>query len=477
VHDIGKNIVAAVLECVAQARVVDLGTMCPCERIIEAAIAENARIIGVSGLISPSLEEMAVLVRELARREMTIPVLVGGAATSAVHTAVRLAPLYPNGLVVHVSDASRSVPIVTALLDDDAASREAFAEEVRADQAELRKAHYAAAASRANRTMSLTEARTRAHHMGAPVPRAPAPRLPGVHVIDGYPLSRLAERIDWRMFFLLYGIRGTFPNGLYPRVFADERVGAQARRLHEEARAMLKEIVDGKLLTARGVFGLFASRSRGEDIDVYSDESRATRLCTFYGLRQQQESAGGEKGQCLALGDIADDHIGVFAASVGFGLEELRSKLGCDAQIMAQALAMRLAEAFAECLHEDIRRTYWGILDSDVHVRSVRPAFGYGHQPDHSEKVTAWKLLGVEERTGIKLTETYVMEPVTSCCGLLVCSARARYFTLGEIGTDQLNDYAARKGISVAKAEQLLASCLPPPQDAIDAELRSWSVL
>ena len=453
VHDIGKNITGLVLEYAARARVVDLGIMCPLSKILEGIEAERPQIIGLSGLITPSLEEMATVLRGLEERRITIPVLIGGAATSPLHTAVRLAPLYPSGLVVHVPDASQSVPVAAALLGTREEAK-GMEEEVRAEQERLRTRYYAE--QKETELLPLAEARSRA--LAQPVPRGveAKPEFIGRHIIDDYPISALIERIDWKMLFYAYGMRGKYPNGVYPRIFRDEHAGPEARRLFEEAQEMARHLAAEGTLRARGVFGIYPVRVRGEDVDVCSSEERADVLCTFHGLRQQ-----GSGSRCLALGDIVGGYMGVFAVSAGFGLKELVEGFGArgesDKAILVDALAMRLTEAFTQTVHEMILRDFWKAPEK---ARSVRPAFGYPHQPDHSEKATAWKLLGVEEACGIGLTETYAMTPVTSCSGLVIVSDRAEYFSVKRIGADQLEDYARRKGISVDEARRLLSTII-----------------
>ena len=453
VHDIGKNIAGIVLECAARARVVDLGVMCPLSRILEGIATEHPRILGLSGLITPSLEEMGVVLRGLQERGISIPVLVGGAATSALHTAVRLAPLYPGGLVVHVPDASQTVPIAVALLGTHAEAV-AMAEEVRAEQERLR-ARYAAEQDATKPLLSLAAARERAHTKAeAFVPRGLRPVLTGRHVIEDYPLSKLKDKVDWKMFFYAYRMRGTYPNSLYPRIFRDPHVGHEARRLFDEAQEMLARAAEEGVLQARAVFGIYPVRVRGEDVEVCSSEARTDTLCTFHGLRQQEPGS-----RCMALGDIVGPYVGVFAASAGFGLDEwvgkLRARGESDRVVLAEALAMRLTEAFAQVVHEIMLRDFW---KAPAGTRSVRPAFGYPHQPDHSEKAVVWKLLDVERTCGMGLTETYVMTPATSCSGLVIVSDSAEYFSVKKVGLDQLEDYAKRKRVSIEECKRLLSS-------------------
>lgn len=454
VHDIGKNITGIVLECAARARVVDLGIMCPLSKILEGIEAERPEILGLSGLITPSLEEMATVLRGLQERGITIPVLVGGAATSALHTAVRLAPLYPSGLVVHVPDASQSVPIATALLG----TREealGIREEVHAEQERLRERYHSE--QKDVKLLSLAEARSRAlAQQQLPKQVGIKPHFIGRHVIHDYPISALTEKVDWKMLFYAYRMHGKYPNSVYPRIFRDEHAGPEARKLFAEAQDMLCHLATKGALQARGVFGIYPVRVRGEDVDVCGNEERTNVLCTFHGLRQQSSES-----RCLALGDIVGEYIGVFAVSAGFGLKELvesfKARGESDKAILVEALAMRLTEAFTQVVHEMILRDFWKVPEN---ARSVRPAFGYPHQPDHSEKAIAWKLLNVKEACGIGLTETYAMTPVTSCSGLVIVSERAEYFSVKKIGADQLEDYIKRKGVPIEEGRKLLSAII-----------------
>lgn len=453
VHDIGKNVTGTVLECVVRVRVVDLGIMCPLSRILEGIETEHPQILGLSGLITPSLEEMATVLRGLQERGITIPVLIGGAATSALHTAVRLAPLYPDGLVVHVPDASQTVPVVAALLGTQEEAG-GMREEILAEQERLVARYHTE--QKDIKLLSLTEARSRASTELVPKKIGAKPSFVGRHVINDYPVSALVGKINWKMLFHVYGIHGKYPNSTYPRIFRDEHVGAEARKLFSEAQEMLSCLIREGALRARGVFGIYPVRVREEDIDVCSSEKREDVLCTFHGLRDQNSES-----RCLALGDIAGEYVGVFAVSAGFGVKELAeefiSRGENDKAILVEALAMRLTEAFTQTVHEMILRNFWKVPDN---VRSVRPAFGYPHQPDHSEKVAAWKLLDVEKACGIGLTETYAMIPATSCSGLVIVSNRAEYFSVKKIGADQLEDYTNRKRISIEEGRKLLSSVI-----------------
>jgi 5-methyltetrahydrofolate--homocysteine methyltransferase len=463
VHDIGKNIVGVVLAC-NNYEVFDMGVMVPCEKILERAKAENADLIGLSGLITPSLDEMAHVAREMERQGFKLPLLIGGATTSKPHTAVKIAPHYGQP-VVHVLDASRAVPVTTSLLSDD--GRDAFVAQHRAEYEKIRE-HYAAPNFK---LVSLEEARAKQIPIDWKREDLPVPEFTGVRVLSDFPLSDLREFIDWTPFFRTWELKGS-----YPRILEDEKFGEQARQLFQEANTLLDAIIAKKLITARGVYGFFPANSVGDDVELYTDATRAKVLERFHFLRQQRQKDH-EPYRCLAdfvapketgLGD----YVGAFAVTSGIGLQELCEKFKSEhddySAIMAEALADRLAEAFAECLHKRVRAE-WGYGRNEalsnvdlIHekYRGIRPAAGYPACPDHTEKGTLWRLLDVERNTGMKITESFAMWPGSSVSGLYFAHPQAKYFSVGKIDRDQVADYQARKGMSVAEVERWLGPIL-----------------
>ena len=460
VHDIGKNIVGVVLAC-NNFEVIDLGVMVPCEKILERARAEKADLIGLSGLITPSLDEMVHVAREMERQGFKLPLLIGGATTSRAHKAVKIAPHYSEP-VVHVLDASRAVPVTTSLLSDE--GKPAFVAQHRAEYEALRKAHSAPRQP----VVSLEIARQRRTPIEWRAEDLPAPVFTGVRVLDNFPLATLREFIDWTPFFHTWELKG-----VYPRIFDHPEQGAQARLIFTEANALLDRIIAEKLITARGVYGFYPANAVGDDVELYADETRGQALSRLHFLRQQANREGSEP--CRSLSDFIapketglPDHIGAFAVTSGIGLKEL-----CDGfraahddynAIMAEALADRLAEAFAECLHKRVRDE-WGYgraeslsIDDLIHekYRGIRPAAGYPACPDHTEKGSLWRLLDVQSKTGMMITESFAMWPGSSVSGLYFAHPESRYFSLGKIGRDQVVDYAERKGMSVAEVERWL---------------------
>jgi 5-methyltetrahydrofolate--homocysteine methyltransferase len=464
VHDIGKNIVGVVLAC-NNYEVIDLGVMVPAEKILERAKTEKADLIGLSGLITPSLDEMVHVAREMERQGFTVPLLIGGATTSRAHTAVKIAPQYREP-VVHVLDASRAVPVTTSLLSDE--GKPGFVERHRADYEALRKSH----AAPRPKLISIETARARRTPIQWRAGDLPEPAFTGVRVLDDFPLATLREYIDWTPFFHTWELKG-----VYPRILDDQRQGAQARQLFAEANALLDTIVKEKLLTARGVYGFFPAGAVGDDVELYTDETRGEVRDTFHFLRQQSQKD--EREPCRSLADFIAprdaglrDFMAAFAVTSGIGLKKLcdrfRSELDDYNAIMAEALADRLAEAFAECLHARVRKE-WGYgcaenlsIDELIHekYRGIRPAAGYPACPDHTEKGTLWRLLDVEKNTGIQVTESFAMWPGSSVSGLYFAHPESRYFSLGRIDRDQVADYAARKGMSVAEVERWLGQNL-----------------
>jgi 5-methyltetrahydrofolate--homocysteine methyltransferase len=464
VHDIGKNIVGVVLAC-NNYEVIDMGVMVPCEKILERAKAEQADLIGLSGLITPSLDEMVHVAREMERQGFKLPLLIGGATTSRAHTAVKIAPHYSEP-VVHVLDASRAVPVTTSLLSDE--GKPAFVAQHRADYEALRKAHSAPRLS----IVSLETARKRRTPIEWRPEDLPTPAFTGVRVLDNFPLATLRDFIDWTPFFHTWGLKG-----VYPRILEHDGQGAQARQIFAEANALLDVIIEKKLITARGVYGFFPASAVGDDVELYTDDTRKEVLERFHFLRQQSNKEGNEP--CRSLSDFIapketglPDHIGAFAVTSGICLKELcdgfRAKHDDYSAIMAEAIADRLAEAFAECLHKRVRDEWGygreeGLSNEDLiqeKYRGIRPAAGYPAYPDHTEKGTLWRLLDVQANTGMLITESFAMWPGSSVSGLYFAHPQSRYFSLGKIDRDQVADYHERKGISVGEVERWLGQNL-----------------
>jgi 5-methyltetrahydrofolate--homocysteine methyltransferase len=467
VHDIGKNIVAVVLQC-NNYDVVNLGVMVPARTILETAKRENADAIGLSGLITPSLEEMAHVAREMEREGFSVPLLIGGATTSRAHTAVKIAPNYP-GPVVYVPDASRSVGVMQSVLSPE--QRDAYVAGVRADYEKIRAQHRDKKGT--GPLLPIAEAR----RLGLAtdwlnyVP--PAPRKPGITVLRDYPLELLLPYIDWTPFFQAWELSGPFP-----KILDDPVVGEAARKVYAEAQDMLQQITRGKWISANGVFGLFpAARANGDDIEIYTDESRAAVAMTWHNLRQQNQKPTGRANLCVAdfvaprESGVAD-WIGAFAVAVG-GLDAKLAQFEAAHDdynaIMLKVLADRLAEAFAEHLHERVRREDWGYAPEEKlsgeqliaeTYRGIRPAPGYPACPDHTEKRALFDLLQAESNAGISLTESFAMLPASAVSGFYLSHAESSYFAVGKVGRDQVEDYARRKAIAVAEAERWLAPYL-----------------
>jgi len=464
VHDIGKNIVGVVLAC-NNYEVIDMGVMVPCEKILERAKAEKADMIGLSGLITPSLDEMVHVAREMERQGFKLPLLIGGATTSRAHTAVKIAPHYSEP-VVHVLDASRAVPVTSSLLSDEGKS--AFVAQHRADYEALRKAHSAPRQT----VISIEAARTRRTPIGWRAEDLPVPAFTGVRALDNFPLATLRDFIDWTPFFHTWGLKG-----VYPGILEHEGQGVQARQIFTEANALLDVIIEKDLITARGVYGFFPASAVGDDVELYTDGTREKVLERFHFLRQQSNKEGNEP--CRSLADFIapketglPDHIGAFAVTSGIALKELcdgfRAEHDDYNAIMAEAIADRLAEAFAECLHKRVRDEWGygceeGLSNADLvqeKYRGIRPAAGYPACPDHTEKGTLWRLLDVQANTGMLITESFAMWPGSSVSGLYFAHPESRYFSLGKIDRDQVADYHERKGMSVAEVERWLGQNL-----------------
>jgi 5-methyltetrahydrofolate--homocysteine methyltransferase len=493
VHDIGKNIVGVVLGC-NNYEVIDLGVMVPCEKILQTAREQNVDIIGLSGLITPSLDEMAHVAREMERQGLKLPLLIGGATTSKAHTAVKIAPGYGQP-VVHVLDASRAVPVVSSLISKE--QRPAFAAQIREEYDRVR-AHHAGSQAK---LISLEAARANAPKLK--FDDLPKPEFVGVRVLSSdaaadvnlrkapsnesadsrrrlpIDLEQLVPFIDWSPFFHTWELRG-----VYPKILQHEKHGEEARKLFADAQKLLDEMVSKKLIQPRGVYGFFPANRVGDDVELYADESRAKVLTKFHFLRQQIEKGDGTPNWCLAdfvapkhrTSNIEhrtpNDHIGAFAVTSGHGLGELLKQFKADHDdynaIMAEALADRLAEAFAEFLHKRVREE-WGygkaekLTTEDLigeKYRGIRPAAGYPACPDHTEKGILWKLLDVEKNTGIRLTESYAMWPGSSVSGLYFAHPESKYFAVGKLGRDQLLDYHLRKGMTLQEAERWLGPYL-----------------
>jgi 5-methyltetrahydrofolate--homocysteine methyltransferase len=468
VHDIGKNIVGVVLQC-NNFEVIDLGVMVPAAKIIETAKAERADIIGLSGLITPSLDEMCHFAAELERNNFDVPLLIGGATTSRVHTAVKIDPNYQRGPVVHVNDASRAVGVASALLSPE--RRAGYVADVRSEYEKIATAHARAQADK--RRLTLQQARDNALKIDWAKTKPVKPSFIGVKSLEDYPLSELVGCIDWTPFFQTWEL-----SGRYPAILDDPKQGEAARSLFADAQAMLKQIVDEKWFRARAAIGFWPANTIGDDIAVYADDARAKKIATFHTLRQQLEKREGRHN--VALSDFiapkstgVADYIGAFVVTAGIGEDVIadRFKHANDdySSILVKALADRLAEAFAERLHQRVRKEFWGYAPDEAlrndelileKYHGIRPAPGYPAQPDHTEKATLFRLLDAEKSAGVKLTENFAMWPGSSVSGLYFSNEQAEYFGVGKIELDQVEDYAARKDWTVAETERWLAPIL-----------------
>ncbi len=488
VHDIGKNIVGVVLGC-NNYEIIDLGVMVPCEKILEEAKKHNVDMIGLSGLITPSLDEMVHVAKEMERLQFKVPLLIGGATTSRVHTAVKIDPHY-HGAAIHVADASRAVPVVEKLLNESSKAK------AKTDQKEeyekMRMAH--AASQKEEKYLSLEEARANRVKIDWRATEAKAPSKVGVTVFDDYPLSDLVPYIDWTPFFMTWRLRGA-----YPQIFDDKVVGEEAKKLFNDAQKLLSDIIKNKSLKARAVFGLFPANSVGDDIEVYSVEEKVHEwtcdkhgkhsktltnpgtetLATLHMLRaQRQMDEATSPNPCLSdfiapKSSGRQDFIGAFCVTAGIGLDEISKRFEKDHDdyngIMVKALADRLAEAFAERLHEKVRKEYWGYAPTESlrhedlvreKYQGIRPAPGYAACPDHLEKKTLFRLLDIEKNIGVNLTHSMAMVPPSSVSGWYFSHPDSRYFNVGKIGRDQLEDYARRKDISLTEMEKWLSANL-----------------
>jgi len=465
VHDIGKNIVGVVLQC-NNYEVIDLGVMVPADRILDAAVEHKVDIVGLSGLITPSLDEMVFVAREMERRGFDIPLLIGGATTSRTHTAVKIEPGYQRGSTTYVVDASRAVGVVSGLLSKtERAKNEAL---TRDEYIRIREQYARGQEVKARAT--LVQARENRFRPD-PTNRMPgAPSFIGVRAFDNWDLADLADHIDWTPFFASWELIGR-----YPQILEDEIVGTAAQDLFADAQVMLKQIIEEKWFTAKGVVGFWPAQAIGDDVAVYADDSRTEEIARFHTLRQQIRKSNGKPNLALSdfIAEDGQDYIGAFAVTTGHGEVEASTRFkeaGDDySAIMAAALADRLAEAFAEALHKTVRTELWGYAPDEAtttddliaeQYQGIRPAPGYPAQPDHTEKATLFRLLQAETNAGMALTESFAMTPPASVSGLYFGHPGSHYFGVGKIDLDQIEDYARRKGWDVATAERWLSPIL-----------------
>ncbi|MEQ8825759.1 MAG: methionine synthase [Filomicrobium sp.] len=470
VHDIGKNIVGVVLQC-NNYEVIDLGVMVPAAKILETAKKEKVDVIGLSGLITPSLDEMCFVAAEMDREGFDVPLLIGGATTSRVHTAVKIAPNYSNNQAIYVLDASRAVGVVSNLLSER--ESEGYLASIREEYEKVREAHLAGDAKK--KRITVAAARDNKFDIEWDNYKPVKPEFFGPRAFETYDLAELVPYIDWTPFFQTWELRGR-----YPAILDDNTVGPEARKLFADAKELLEKMVAGKWLSAKAVIGFWPANSVGDDIELYTGEPRHSKLATLYTLRQQIARDHNRGRAHTALADFiapkdtgVDDYIGAFAVTTGLGedeaIEEHFAKTDDYGRIMFKALADRLAEAFAERMHERVRKEFWGYakgeaLDCQALIEEkydgIRPAPGYPAQPDHTEKATLWKLMDVKSKTGIELTESYAMWPGSSVSGIYFSHPESHYFGVGKIERDQVEDYAERKGWTVEEAERWLAPVL-----------------
>lgn len=463
VHDIGKNIVGVVLAC-NNFEIIDMGVMVPAQKIIEEAKKQQVDIIGLSGLITPSLDEMVHFAKEMEREGFTIPLIVGGATTSRIHAAVKIAPSY-SGPAIHVLDASRSVTVCSTLMSKE--NRDSYINTIKDEYAKAREAHLNKRSDK--RFLSIEEARANKYQIDLETFAPVKPSFTGTQVFEAFPLKELVPYIDWTPFFHTWELRGS-----YPKIFDDKNVGIEAKKLFDDAQQMLQKVIDQNLLQASGVIGFWPANSVGDDIELYSDESRTQLLTRIHTLRQQAEKAAGEP--YYALSDFIapkesgiPDYFGGFAVTTGIGCDELVAQYEADHDdynsIMVKAIADRLAEAFAEKMHELVRREYWGYAQNEElsnqqlikeEYQGIRPAPGYPACPEHTEKVTLFDLLKATDNAHIHLTESMAMLPTAAVSGFYFAHPQSRYFGLGKIGKDQVEDYAKRKNMSLETAERWL---------------------
>jgi 5-methyltetrahydrofolate--homocysteine methyltransferase len=462
VHDIGKNIVGVVLSC-NNYDIIDLGVMVPTEKILDTAIKENVDVIGLSGLITPSLEIMVDIAKEMERRKMNIPVLIGGATTSKIHTAVKIEPEYSYP-VIHVKDASLAVNVVANLI----AKNTGYIESVKSEYAEIRSFQ---ALRKPKEYLTLEKARANKFQIDWENTPIYKPNFTGVKQLIDFPLEVLREYIDWTFFFITWGLKGH-----YPHIFDDAQQGEEARKLYAEANEFLNEIIENKMLQANAVFGIWPANADGDDVILYENETRQKEIGRFYHIRQQEKK---KEGKNLCLSDFVAplesgkiDYCGGFATTGGIGIEKWKDQFRAEHNdykaIMLEALADRLSEAFAEWLHLEVRKNYWGYVPDEnlsmddllkVNYQGIRPAIGYPACPEHAEKQNLFRLLNAEE-VGITLTEHFAMYPNASVSGEFFVHPESRYFSLEKIGRDQVADYARRKGETVEFIEKFLPTNL-----------------
>eukprot|EP00668_Euglena_longa_P009059 GGOE01010899.1.p1 GENE.GGOE01010899.1~~GGOE01010899.1.p1 ORF type:complete len:1443 (+),score=573.59 GGOE01010899.1:106-4329(+) len=475
VHDIGKNIVAVVLGC-NNFKVYDIGVMCPCDTILEAARKYQVDVIGLSGLITPSLDEMVDVAKEMARQGFKVPLMIGGATTSRMHTAVKIAPQYwgEDHPTIHVVDASRAVTVVQSLMGSE---REDFVEELKELYDEMREEHYASLEDKVYVPLDVAISKRFTIDFDANPP-APTPQKLGLNVITTTSLADVVPYIDWNPFFQTWELRGTYPNRGYPKIFNDAKVGPEAKKLFDDAQILMQKIIRDKSMWLSGVVGLFPTNraDNGEDVEVYTDEARSEVAATFCMLRQQAQKNDTQEAYMSQADFIAPkgykDYLGMFAVSC-LGCEALAAKFEAQSddysKIMSQALADRFVEAFAEKLHRDIRTSLWGYAQDEeleaedllkIKYKGIRPAPGYPSQPDHTEKPTMWKLIQAKELAGIELSESLSMMPASSVSALVFAHPQSHYFSVGQIGRDQVAHYAARKGMELSAMEKWLGPTL-----------------
>ena len=467
VHDIGKNIVGVVLGC-NNYEVIDLGVMVPAEKILQIAKEKNVDIIGLSGLITPSLDEMVHVAKEMERQGFKVPLLIGGATTSKIHAAVKIAPNYSEP-TIHVLDASRSVAVAGSLLSKE--QNEKYVHSVKQEYDNLRFMHKNRKDDK--KFLKIDHARNRALRIDWKNSRITKPAFTGNKIFNDFPLEQLREVIDWTPFFQTWELKGKYPN-----IFDDPSNGKEAKKLFDDANKLLDEVIIGKALTAKAVIGLYPANSVGDDIELYTDDTRKETLTVLHSLRQQLQKT--TEQPYLALSDFiapktsgVKDYIGAFAITAGLGIEKLIQKFEADHDdynsIMIKAIADRLAEAFAEKMHQLVRKEFWGYakdetLDNDALISEkydgIRPAPGYPAQPDHTEKQILFDLLDAEKNADIMLTESFAMYPASSVSGLYFSHPESKYFNVGKIDKDQVKDYARRKNMSVEVIEKWLSPIL-----------------
>jgi 5-methyltetrahydrofolate--homocysteine methyltransferase len=470
VHDIGKNIVGVVLQC-NNYEVIDLGVMVPAAKILETAKKEKVDMIGLSGLITPSLDEMCFVAAEMEREGFACPLLIGGATTSKVHTAVKVSPNYQKGQAVYVLDASRAVGVVSNLLSETA--KEPFVQNIKTEYAKVRENHLAHEARK--QRITLEAARANKFKIDWDAFKPVKPSFLGVRPFQNYNLASLVPYIDWTPFFQAWELAGR-----YPQILTDNKVGAEAKKLFDDAQVMLKRIVEEKWVTASAVVGFWPANSVGDDIEVYTDDTRSKRLATLYTLRQQIARDPSRNRSHTALADFIApketglaDYVGSFAVTAGIGEDEAIAKhikkTDDYSRIIAKALCDRLAEAFAEAMHHKVRKDLWGyakgekLTNDDLILekyQGIRPAPGYPAQPDHTEKATIWELMDVHRNAGIELTESFAMWPGAAVSGFYYAHPDSHYFGVGKVERDQVVDYAARKGWTVGETERWLSPVL-----------------